>query len=328
MIRHLTAADHQTIRDAVRAYPGLYDGQFNGTAAPSVIEDEFVTDVCSSLADESIDGWYWADKSGGDSILISHFLDWDSALFGLRMERLDYLVAKSVPARESLLEIYLENAISRDVKHISVRVPASELDTVRSLSRRGFEFMGSKAMLRYLPRQPLTGPNAGDVKVDRYVSADEGSIVALARSNLEHNRFLADEHLDHDVVPDLYQKWLEPLISNVPEGIIVARADGKVCGFVALTEGIALYDKRTFGPIRPGFISLCVLDRKFRNKGIGTNMLFHAVKLLQERGCDAIFANTAQHNSAGLLAFQRAGFVVFSNFIEMRLFSGGKHGEC
>jgi ribosomal protein S18 acetylase RimI-like enzyme len=300
-------------------YPGLFDGQFNLDVPDLQLEKEAISDILLSLHAGTSRGWISETNKKVTGLCLYRNLDWDSTHFGLPMERLEYLVSPLDDVLDGLLDVYIRDAKKREIRHISVRIPTTELKIFNSLTKSGFELLGIKSMLRYIPSKRKLMKPVADFKIRNFVPSDKEILQNLVGTSMEMNRFLNDDAIDKTRVPLVYQSWLNEFAASQPENILVAGSSDEVYGFVACTTGLKLYNKSSFGALKPGFIGLIAVNKEYRCKNVGKRLLHCAIKKLTKSGCNAIYANTAMQNIRSMTLFQHEGFVVFSSMAELRI---------
>lgn len=319
MIRPVSADAIEKCELLLIDYPGLFDSQFNLDVPAFQLAKEAMSDILQSLHSRTSRGWIDEENKKVTGLCLSRKLDWDSNHFGLSMERLDYLLSPSDDVLDKLLEVYIRDAKKRGISHSSVRIPATELKIFNALTRSGFELLGIKAMLRHIPSTQKPLKIQTGVKIRNFVQSDRQILQDLVGTSMEMNRFLNDNTLDKTRVPLVYQSWFDEFAASQPENILVASSSGEVCGFVACTQGLKLYNKSSFGAFRPGFIGLIAVSKEYRSKNVGKRLLQSAIKKLSKSGCNAIYANTAMQNTGSMNMFQHEGFAVFSSMAELRI---------
>lgn len=121
---------------------------------------------------------------------------------------------------------------------------------------------------------------------------------------------------DIEFEPD-YKKQkagLEQIISNPLVGeILVMKVDGKVAGMVSL-----LYSISTALGGKVAILEDMVIDKDFRRKGLGKELLQEAIAFAQKRGCLRLTLLTDYDNEAAIRFYQSAGFSL-SKMIPLRL---------
>ena len=121
---------------------------------------------------------------------------------------------------------------------------------------------------------------------------------------------------DIEFEPD-YEKQkagLEQIISNPSVGeILVMKIDGKVVGMVSL-----LYSISTALGGKVAILEDMVIDKDFRRKGLGKELLQEAIDFAQKHGCLRLTLLTDFDNEAAIRFYQSAGFSL-SKMIPLRL---------
>lgn len=107
---------------------------------------------------------------------------------------------------------------------------------------------------------------------------------------------------------------VEQIINNPEIGeILVMKADGKVVGMVSL-----LYSISTALGGKVAILEDMVIDKDFRRKGLGKELLQEAIAFAQKRGCLRLTLLTDYDNEAAIRFYQSAGFSL-SKMIPLRL---------
>lgn len=318
----MTAAlDRDSLRPLVAGYRGMYDGQFDGAVDAATLESTFAEDLVRRLKAGALRAVTAEPPAAG--ALIHHPLDWDSALFGLAMERIDHVLAGAASGRDAvrrdLIAAYLADAAGRGVRHVSVRVGVDDADLLRDLTRAGFVRMGEKVMLSRSPDGAPAAPDPEGVRVRPLAEADTPTMAALAGRVITVNRFSSDPALEGGKAPRVYESWFRNLAADQPARILVAEIESAPHGFAACSLGIAAYGDLPFGgAVVPGFIGLIGVDAAFRGRGAADALLRRAVAMLSEAGATVVYANTDAANPAARGMFERLGFTRFSGFAELR----------
>lgn len=89
--------------------------------------------------------------------------------------------------------------------------------------------------------------------------------------------------------------------------IFVARSAERVLGFlfVKWVDGRAHYDAdvRCSAEIMEAHV-----DRRFRNQGVATALVAHAIRAARRRGCKAVYLETDDFNRPARRVYERSGF--------------------
>lgn len=121
---------------------------------------------------------------------------------------------------------------------------------------------------------------------------------------------------DIEFEPD-YEKQkagLEQIISNPLIGeILVMKVDERVVGMVSL-----LYSISTALGGKVAILEDMVVDKEFRRKGFGKELLLEAIAFARQRGCLRLTLLTDFDNEAAIKFYQGAGFNI-SKMIPLRM---------
>jgi ribosomal protein S18 acetylase RimI-like enzyme len=105
-----------------------------------------------------------------------------------------------------------------------------------------------------------------------------------------------------------FRRLVELTLSQEPEGLLIAEADGKVAGWTAVRQrGV-----HPMSGMKYGHIFHLSVARAFRLQGIGERLLREAEAYLRSRGCESIHLSMPVDDPATAEMFQRAGYKLFA----------------
>ncbi len=117
-------------------------------------------------------------------------------------------------------------------------------------------------------------------------------------------RILFSQEAEFSPDPEAQARGLKLLLADAASGhILVARADARVIGMVSL-----LYTVSTALGARVAWLEDMVLDPAWRNRGVGSRLLVHAIEFARAHGCERITLLTDADNAAAQGFYQRHGF--------------------
>jgi ribosomal protein S18 acetylase RimI-like enzyme len=112
----------------------------------------------------------------------------------------------------------------------------------------------------------------------------------------------------------LYPHWKKkvknkkvPLSAGIKTIVLVAEIDKEVVGFCW-----ANFVK--FGLSKFGYIEDLFVDKKFRNKGIGTSLVKKAMKEMKKMKVNAVFVATGKKNKKSIKIYKSLGFKQDKNY--------------
>lgn len=132
--------------------------------------------------------------------------------------------------------------------------------------------------------------------------------------------------LHSDNRPDIFKdkkmseiiKWSEDILKDNQKIVIVAESESKICGVAVckiktINEHINVKDTKIFS-----VDELCV-DKDYRKKGIGSNLIEEAKKLAEENNCNRLELNCWKFNQDAMKFYKNIGFEEQRIFFEMKV---------
>jgi dTDP-4-amino-4,6-dideoxy-D-galactose acyltransferase len=146
------------------------------------------------------------------------------------------------------------------------------------------------------------GTSCGNVSSGFTVrSANEVDIPALraiARSGHRDSRFYYDGHFPQHLCDGLYETWIERSCRGRATKVFVAEEDDSVAGYLS-----CLLLSPTSGQI-----DLVGVGEKAQGKGIGRDLVSHAVRWFAQQGVEQVSVVTQGRNVHAQRLYQRCGF--------------------
>lgn len=132
--------------------------------------------------------------------------------------------------------------------------------------------------------------------------------------------------LHSDNRPDIFKdkkiseiiKWSEDILKDNQKIVIVAESESKICGVAVckiktINEHINVKDTKIFS-----VDELCV-DKEYRKKGIGSNLIAEAKRLAEENNCNRLELNCWKFNQDAMKFYKDIGFEEQRIFFEMKV---------
>ena len=132
--------------------------------------------------------------------------------------------------------------------------------------------------------------------------------------------------LHSDNRPDIFKdkkmseiiKWSEDILKDNQKIVIVAESESKICGVAVckmktINEHINVKDTKIFS-----VDELCV-DKDYRKKGIGSNLIAEAKRLAEENNCNRLELNCWKFNQDAMKFYKDIGFEEQRIFFEMKI---------
>lgn len=113
-------------------------------------------------------------------------------------------------------------------------------------------------------------------------------------------------------------KWSEDILKDNQKIVIVAEYESKICGVAVckiktINEHINIKDTKIFS-----VDELCV-DKDYRKKGIGSNLIAEAKRLSEENNCNRLELNCWKFNQDAMKFYKDIGFEEQRIFFEMKV---------
>ena len=216
-------------------------------------------------------------------------LPWDSSFFGVSIAR---AIPSTLDARAC--DSMLEWCRTRRVDCLYFLCPLDEAATQRLLTDAGFQLVGVKVTLTRAAQSggELRGPT-------RPATADDiPRLRQIALTSYRDTRFYADGHFDPARCDELYATWIENSVRGYADHVLVAERDGTVVGFVT-----AHLDAQ-----RTARIGLVGVDERWRNQGVGHDLLRSVGETLTALDVRETSVSTPGRNVAALKLYKSEGF--------------------
>ncbi len=108
-----------------------------------------------------------------------------------------------------------------------------------------------------------------------------------------------DKEFSKEKLNDVFDKGLY----NSHQAYLVAKYEEKIVGFASLTIKDSLWDEGKLGHINE-----LVVDRFYRNKGVGKKLLEEIIKIAKEKSCERIELDSAFRRKKAHLFYKSQGF--------------------
>jgi dTDP-4-amino-4,6-dideoxy-D-galactose acyltransferase len=233
-----------------------------------------------------------------DSATLCEELPWDSKFFGLSISRA-IPAHLDAPACDAMLEWCRTHGV--DCLYFLAR--PDDTMTLRLLDDGGFQLVGVRVTLsRHAPA------GRGDVRghVRRAVGGDIPDLRDIASSAHGDTRFHADSRFDAARCDELYATWIENSVRGFADHVLVAERDDAPVGY--LTLHVATPDPAPDAAGRTARIGLFAVHERYRNQGVGRDLLRGAAQMLAEEDVTETSVVTTGRNIAALRLYRGEGF--------------------
>lgn len=225
-------------------------------------------------------------------------LHWDSRLFGYTVARL----------RENCDREHLQR-ILHELKNLHIRlvywfVDPSDVERKKAAVKNGGKLVDEKVTYT-LGITDIKGSRRCIVGVSVYRQKNlTKELREMALQCGVFSRFAVDKNFVHNEYVKLYTIWMKKSVQrSIAFTVLVYRdVHNKVRGVITLErKGDA------------GHIGLFVVDRKFRGKSIGKNLMQEALRIFARRGFRKVLVTTQGKNVKARAFYEKSGFTVLKS---------------
>lgn len=240
-------------------------------------------------------------QSGSCSAILEP-LPFDSECFGIPMGRISTIQCRPGGATE-LLSVCLKRAKELGMRHLTARIPASEVWLAQVLSQQGFFLTDTLATLL---NDDLDRQNALSVatacEISRIAVDEVQTIVGHGAKLHVHSRYFNDSTLNPANAEILFRRWLANDCEGRADLVLVARLNGIIAGYIACAfspsdEFCASYAS----------IDLIAVFENAQGRGIGKALVYSAIGHLHDV-TKRLFVGTQGGNRPALKLYQATGF--------------------
>jgi ribosomal protein S18 acetylase RimI-like enzyme len=273
------------------------------------------------LGAEGAEALAYADGQEIRGLAILQPLAWDSRVLGVPAGRLDIFVTGAYDDRVVIVSALLDGALaaakSRGLRHLSLRVDASDDATVHVVERRGF--INVDALLTFAASLDRIGtPHAvPGILVRSATAADAGALGELAAAAFKDGRFHTDPSIAPDTARGVYREWAIACATGAAaDYVAVAMAGEHVGGFVAcrLATDAAVH----FG--RPtSTIALIAAASDVRGQGVGPLLVGAARDWSRAHDVETLEVGTPVRNLTAARLYERCGFRLVASSFTFRM---------
>jgi len=239
-------------------------------------------------------------------------LPWDSDLFGFPTGRVTLLIG--VGDRPDTLDLLcravLDDAASQGVRHLTARVPSSDLAGIWALERAGFQTLDCLLTFSLDIDAPCCEPPDG-VLVRSFRPGDTDVLCEIARTAYRHDRFHADNSLAPGTADRLHAEWIRnSCLGKAADHVLVAEFEGQVAGYVTCRVNQA-------SPVS-GTIVLVATAHWAQGRGIARRATMAAINWFQAQGAVRVEVGTQFRNIAAARLYESCGFRLTETFMSLR----------
>jgi dTDP-4-amino-4,6-dideoxy-D-galactose acyltransferase len=285
------------------------------TLEPSRKDSRFVR---TNQTDTSVE-WMlkvWNQRRGFASLSM---LPWDSEQLGTTAARINYLVAdgpyaQQVETKQALLKRVFSEATTRRVRHLSVRVDASDLSGLHTLEQAGFITVDSILTFSLDLSTYHSAVMFNDFTLRYATEADADSAAELAANAYSRDRFHADPSISDDRANHLHAEWIRnSCLGKAADAVLLAEDATGLLGYVTCSV------RRTPDEKTVGTIVLVASAPHARGRGVGYVTTLAALEWFRSQGCEAVEVGTQLSNITASRLYQKCGFRLAGSSVSLRM---------
>lgn len=248
-------------------------------------------------------------------------LPWDSGQIGLPAARIDYLVAtgnyvEQHQIKEALLSTALQYATRHGVRHLSVRLNASDLSGLHALEQAGFITVDSILTFALdVSDMPLAELN-GDIDIRLAIPSDGAATAELARQAYVYDRFHSDPYIPSKRADELHATWLRnSCAGGAADAVVLAEKNQSLLGFV--TCKLQRDTKTHLGELI-GAIVLVATTKEARRRGIARATTLAALDWFRQQDAVIVEVGTQVRNIPASRLYESCGFRLINASTSLR----------
>ena len=234
----------------------------------------------------------------GESASLCEELAWDSHFFGLS-------IARAIPSRldRPTCDAMLGWCRSHGIDCLYFLAAPDDPATFHHLDEGGFRLVGVRVTLA---RPAASGQGEVRGHIRRAVAADIPALRDIASSAHRDTRFHADGRFDAARCDELYATWIENSVRGYADQVLVAERNNAPVGYLTLHGPEPNAAPGTTG--RTARIGLFAVHERWRQQGVGRDLLRGAAHTLGAEGVIETSVVTAGRNVASLRVYKSEGF--------------------
>jgi len=222
---------------------------------------------------------------------------WDEAVCGWPVMQITHLQVNGPNAEADMLQFeQVRDAIGAGL--VSCRLPHDKMGESMLLEAHGFRFIE----MLYAPEIALANfnadGNAGLLSVSRAAMSDLPTLLEIARTAFNNERFKIDPRLDPSISDQRFQNWVASSLHHATQELYVIRDGTRVIAFFVteqLKDGTCYWHLNAVAPDAQG-------------QGYGRRVWLSMLKQASKAGAQRVRTSIAARNHRVLNLYARLGF--------------------
>lgn len=251
------------------------------------------------------------NRTKNTSSLTVHPLNWDSAVYGLRMGKIVW--GGSPPKLDTAEFLEFLSAAEQSFDHLHVAVPTDEFEFMAGLQKNGFYLVDVLPVLACQRKDFGILVPTPDVSFGWAKAGDETALIAVARDAFTHSRFYNDARLWQMTGANpngVYQKWLVDALTRSDKFVLTILKNKVLAGFLLFTNS----GERSA-------IELVAIQKEWAGQGLATKLLHHYQAVLMKQGVERIEAGVNINNREAFRFYTKNHFQIISSYCYFHRFT-------
>lgn len=241
---------------------------------------------------------------------------------GLPAARIDCLIARGNydcqrKIKQALLEELLGLCVAEGIRHLSVRIDAADMSSIRSLEEQGFILVdGHLTYSRDLRKSSWPSPTKADYEI-RYVRpSDVPKLKAIARSVFVYDRLHSDPSIPKVIADEIHATWLENSCSGQSGDVVLIAVDGDDILGYSVHKVDRAAEAYLGEPI--GIWVIAGTAEHARRRGVARSLCYAMLDWQREHGARIVEGGTQLANIASARLHETCGFRLVASSLSLR----------
>ncbi len=225
-----------------------------------------------------------------------HILEWDSEFFGFNIARIERSLLN--PQMWEQISAFCQANQVKCLYCFSSPNDKEGLEIVRQEQFLWVDFrMTLDLKLNKSPQLPITSK----IAIREAREEDLPELETIASASHTDSRFFFDPSFPDHLCKEMYTIWIRKSVEGSVEKVFVPEIDGKASGYITCK-----IDSDT--KERKGIIDLVGVSKKVRGKGVGSQLVQHALSFFMDQQINHIEVVTQGRNLGAQRLYQKHGF--------------------
>lgn len=279
----------------------IFYGQFDGLVGSQELKKAFIEYLEANRDSVSI------NEFDTGNIFISSNLEYESKNI-CKARKLLWFRGKEGNCLEKFKQ-YIADSGNKGYKFISTALSTGSYAKNNMLSELGFKYVNTKLLFS----KEIKQIKKADKSIYRLEDTDFGylQLKKIMRNAFKYSRFYNDRNISKKIADNLYTDWLKALIAKNHD-IYVSVKEKEVAGFMVVDANHA----PKFSSMKYGLMYFVLVDRKFLNQQVGTNLLHFAEWQMLKMNIRYFLTNTQVTNLPAVKFYIKNGFYIHNSVNE------------